>query len=174
MFVQKSDIFLQLSKNQKSSLMSYIRNLSKKHWQKSVDEILNIFIEEETYYLEVKNPHFEWVIPHFEDDRFIKELKNLIKQYKLRQEEKDRQKPYIEKQKQYLKEQNKKLRDAKISREKPTPKQLKYYKNLCIKYNIEPTDTTNLSKLDLKNILSEIIEKFDKDAKRILIEKIHR
>ena len=45
-----------------------------------------------------------------------------------------------------------------MSKEAPTKKQLYYYESLCKKYNIEKKDVTTLSKLDLKKMISEILD----------------
>ena len=73
-------------------------------------------------------------------------------------EQKERQKPYLEQQKQYMKEQKKKAQEIKMSKEAPTKKQLYYYEKLCKFHKITPKNTENMSKLDLKNLISEIIE----------------
>lgn len=158
MFIQKNNIFIDLTKNQKASLLSYIKNFVKKHEVKSIEEILELYIEEETYYFDVGNPHFEWIIDLFEKDSFIKELKYLIKQHKDILLQKEKQKPFLEKQKIFLKEERKKAQEYKMSKEKPTKKQLSYYKSLCEKYKIQKADFENLSKLDLKNLIAKIIE----------------
>lgn len=158
MFILKNAIFLELTKNQKSSLVAFLRNFTKKHINLSEEDALNLFIEEENYYNEVGNPHFEWIIPLFENDKFLKEIKDLIKQYKQQFKEKEKQKPYYEKQKAYMKEQRKKAQEFELSKEEPTEKQLKYYKLLCNRHNITPNPTENLSRLDLKNMISKIID----------------
>lgn len=158
MFILKNAIFLELTKNQKSSLVTFLRNFAKKHADLSEEELLNKFIEDETYYYEVGNPHFEWILPLFENDKFLKEIKDLIKQYKKQFEEKEKQKPYLEKQKAYLKEQRKKAQEFKLSKEPPTEKQLKYYKMLCKRHKVTTVPTADLSRLDLKNMISTIID----------------
>lgn len=168
MFIQKNNIFLKLSKNQKSSLVSFLRNFTKKNNDLSVEEICNLFIEEEVYYFEVGNPHFEWIIPAFEDETFLKEIKFLIKSYKEQLKQKELQKPYLEKQKAYMKEQRKKLQELKLSKELPTEKQLKYYDRLCKKYNLEKIETENLSKLDLKNMIARIVEDSEQEVFKCL------
>ena len=158
MFIQKNNIFIDLTKNQKASLLSYIKNFVKKHEEKSVDEILKLYVEEETYYSDVGNPHFEWILDLFEKDSFLKELKYLIKQHKDILHQKEKQKPFLEKQKKFLKEERQKAQAFKMSKEKPTKKQLSYYKSLCEKYKLAKAETENLSKLDLKNLIAKIIE----------------
>ena len=133
MFVQKNNIFLELSKNQKASLVSYLKHFTKKNDHLSGSDILGLFIEDESYYFEVGNPHFEWIIERFEDEKFLKEIKFLIDQYKSQLRQRELQKPFLEKQKAYAKEQRKKAQDVKLSKEPPTEKQLKYYDSLCRK-----------------------------------------
>lgn len=158
MFISKNAIFLELTKNQKSSLVAFLRNFTKKYIDLTDEDILAKFIEDESYYNEVGNPHFEWILPLFETDKFLKEVRDLIKQYKKQFKEKEKQKPYIEKQKVYLKEQRRKAQDFKLSKEKPTEKQLKYYEMLCKRHSVKAASTQDLSRLDLKNMISTIID----------------
>ncbi len=168
MFVQKNNLFIELSKNQKASLISFIKNFTKKNPDLSEDEILDLFIEDEQYYLKVGNPHFEWIFEYVEQESFLKELKYLIKQYKSQILHKELQKPFLEKQKAYMKEQRKKFQELKLSKEPPTPKQLKYYERLCKKYGIEKLDTKELSKLDLKNMIAKIVEEKESEVYKCL------
>lgn len=162
MFYFKNTVFFALTKNQKSSLLTFLRNFVKKNSSFSKDEIVNLFIEEEIYYNEVKNPHFEWIIPLLDDDNFIKEINLVVGAYLKQIEEKNRQKPYLEKQKQYLKEQRKKAQDFKLSKEPATEKQLKYYKMLCERYNLPLKLGKESSRLDLKNKIGKILEEYSK------------
>lgn len=167
MYYLKNTLFLELTKNQKASLFSFIKSFTKKHSDKATDEILELFIEDEQYYYAQNNPHFEWIIAEFKKDSFIKELKLLIAENKKQLQIKEANKPYIEKQKAYAKQQRQKAAEYKMSKEKPTKKQLYYYEKLCKKYNLIQQDTQNASRLDLKNRISKILEdeqtKFDKE-----------
>lgn len=167
MYYLKNTLFLELTKNQKASLFSFIKSFTKKHSDKATDEILELFIEDEQYYYAQNNPHFEWIIAEFEKDSFIKELKLLIAENKKQLQIKEANKPYMEKQKAYVKQQRKKAAEYKMSKEKPTKKQLYYYEKLCKKYNLIQQDTQDASRLDLKNRISKILEdeqtKFDKE-----------
>ena len=167
MYYLKNTLFLELTKNQKASLFSFVKSFTKKHSDKATDEILELFIEDEQYYYAQNNPHFEWIIAEFEKDSFIKELKILIAENKKQLQIKEANKPYLEKQKVYVKQQRKKAAEYKMSKEKPTKKQLYYYEKLCKKYNLIQLDTQNASRLDLKNRISKILEdeqtKFDKE-----------
>lgn len=158
MYYLKNTLFLDLTKNQKASLFSFLKSFVKKHNNKTTDEILSLFIEDEQYYFEQNNPHFEWIIAEFEKDKFLKELKTFINENKKQLEIKEAQRPFLEKQKAYAKEQRKKASEFKMSKEPPTKKQLYYYDKLCEKYKLEKVDTNNLSRLDLKNLIGKIIE----------------
>ena len=149
---------MELTKNQKASLFSFLKSFVKKHSEKSCDEILELFIEDEEYYYTQNNPHFEWIIKEFQKDCFLKELKLLINENKKQLAQKEAQKPFIEKQKSLAKEQRKKASEFRMSKEKPTKKQIYYYEKLFKKYNLEKQNTENLSRLDLKNRISEILE----------------
>ena len=65
MYYLKNTLFLELTKNQKASLFSFIKSFTKKHSDKATDEILELFIEDEQYYYAQNNPHFEWIIAEF-------------------------------------------------------------------------------------------------------------
>ncbi len=171
MYYLKNTLFLELTKNQKSSLFCFIKSFVKKHCDKSCDEILQLYIEDEQYYYAQNNPHFEWIIKEFEKDNFIKELKILINENKKQLEIKEKQKPFLEMQKKIAKEQRKKTSEFKMSKQPPTKKQLYYYEKLCKKYNLDMDDTSSLSKLDLKNKISEIIDNEQETAKKIRFDK---
>lgn len=160
MYYLKNTLFLDLTKNQKASLFSFMKSFVKKHSLGSLqaDEILERFIEDEEYYFKQDNPHFEWIIEEFEKEKFLKELKTLIKENLKQLEIKEAQKPFLEKQKAFAKEQRKKVAEYKLSKEPPSKKQLYYYNKLCEKYKIEKIETDGLSKLDLKNLIGKIID----------------
>ena len=170
MYYLKNILFLYLTKNQKASLFSYIKSFAKKYKDLSTDEILDAFIEEEKYYFNVNNPHFEWISEYLEQEKFLKELKTLINENKKQLELKEKQKPFLEKQKLLAKEQRKKAAEYKMSKEKTKKKQIYYYNKLCDQYKITKEDLTNKSKLDLKNIIGKILDEqassekgFDRD-----------
>jgi len=166
MYYLKNTLFLALTKNQKASLFSFLKNFVKKHNNKSCDEILELFIEDEEYYYAQQNPHFEWIIQEFERESFLKELKILVNEYKKQLAIKEAQRPFLEKQKALAKEQRKKANEFKMSKEKPTKKQIYYYEQLCKKYKLEKQDTNNVSRLDMKNLISEILEN-EKQTKQV-------
>ena len=63
----------------------------------------------------------------------------------------------IEAQKEFEKKKRKFLQEVKMSKEKPTKKQLYYYDKLCKKYNLVKKDTDELSKLDLRDEIERIL-----------------
>lgn len=158
MYYLKNSLFLDLTKNQKASLFSFLKSFVKKHAEKSNEEILELFMEDEQYYFEMSNPHFEWIIERFEEDKFLKEISVLIKENKNQIKLKEAQKPFLDKQKELAKVQRKKAAEFNMSKEKPTQKQLYYYDKLCKQYKIEKEDISSLSKLDLKNMIGKIID----------------
>lgn len=166
MYYLKNTLFLDLTKNQKASLFGFLKSFVKKHSDKNTAEILDLFIEDEQYYYEVENPHFKWIIPLFESEKFLKELVLLINENKKQIQQKELQKPFIEKQKQLAKEQRKKATEFKMAKESPTKKQLYYYEKLCKQYRIEQKDTAQMSRLDLKNIIGEILDEHSKPAEK--------
>lgn len=161
MYYLKNTLFQDLTKNQKSALFGFVKSFVKKHSEKNSQEILALFIEDEQYYYEQKNPHFEWIIPEFEKEQFLKEIIQLIDENKKQLAIKEAQKPFIEKQKALAKEQRKKAAEFKLSKQPPTKKQLYYYDMLCKKYNINQESVENLSRLDLKNMIGKIIDEHD-------------
>ena len=66
-------------------------------------------------------------------------------------------------QKQIMKEQRKKASELKMSKEKPTKKQIYYYDKLCKQYNIKQEEISEKSRLDLKNIIGKIL--YDAESK---------
>lgn len=155
----KKDIFTTLSKVQKSSIISYLKKFIVK--KKSFDEtfLYEEFLEEQHYYIKIGQPYFGFIKNFIDEDDFLKDLKFCIKELCFKQKQKEWQKPFIEKQKQLVKEQRKKAQEFKMSKDVPTKKQLSYYKSLCKKQNLEPVQLEILSKLDLKNMISELLSK---------------
>jgi len=163
----KSKIFLDLSKTQKSALCNYLRALVKKSPNICVSEIFENFIADEEYYFKMNNPHFEFIKEYLYDENFKKEALLFINECKKYYEYKEAQQPLIEAQKQFEKEKRNFLKQVKMSKEPPTKKQLYYYDCLCKKYNIDKKNTSDLSKLDLKNMISEILDEYSRNSEHI-------
>ena len=160
MYEIKKQIYLDLTKNQKSSLLSYLRAYTKKYPNLTENEILNKFIEDEKYYLELKSSRFPFLIDFIDESCFIKDTEDYIKECKKYYEYKEAQRPLIEKQKEFEKQKRRFLQEVKMSKDKPTQKQVYYYGKLCKKYSIEQKDVEGLSKLDLKNEIERILNEY--------------
>lgn len=158
MFNLKNTIFLNFTPRQKSMLFSYLKSFVKKNQNLNTLDIIDKFIEDETYYNKINNPHFEFCIPYLSNDEFLRDLKTFIETIFLELKEKEKLKPIIEKQKLYQKEQRKRANDFKLSKLKPTKKQLFYYEKVAKAHGIKMNDITNASRLDLKNWIMDIIE----------------
>lgn len=157
MYEVKNKIFLELSKTQKSAVCNYLRALSKKVPDLSIEEIFAKFLDDEKYYLEINSPHFEFLKDLLDDEKFVSEAKLYIKECKKYYDYKKSQEPLKRAQKEFDKKKRQFLQSVKMSKEMPTQKQLYYYDTLCKRYKIEKKENENLSKLDLKNMIEEIL-----------------
>ena len=167
MYYIKNQIFLSLSKTQKSALCNFLRALVKKSPSLSENEIIKKFIEDEEYYFKIDNPHFEFLENMLFEDDFQKDTLLYIKECKKYYDYKEKQRPLVEKQKEFEKQKRKFLQDVKMQHEEPTKKQLYYYDKLCKKYNIIKKDTTDLTKYDLKTLISEILNEYSRNSEHI-------
>ena len=160
MYQIKSRIYLDFDKTQKSGICNYLRALVKQNLDKTCSEILDKFIEDEKYYLELKSSRFPFLIDFIDESCFIKDTEDYIKECKKYYEYKEAQRPLIEKQKEFEKQKRRFLQEVKMSKDKPTQKQVYYYGKLCKKYSIEQKDVEGLSKLDLKNEIERILNEY--------------
>ena len=157
MYEVKRRIFLELTKTQKSALCNFLRALVKSHLNSTIAELLQKFVEDEKYYFEINSPHFEFLQDLIDSDKFIKDVNLFIKECKKFYEYKKSQEPLKQAQKEFDKKKRKFFQELKMSKELPTKKQISYYKSLCKRYNIDNKDANELSKLDLKNLISELV-----------------
>ena len=155
MYEIKKQIYLDLTKNQKSALCNYLRALVKKSMDWSVDEIWESFIADEKYYLELNCSRFEFLAEIIDDAAFKSDTIKYLKECKKYYEYKEKQRPIIEANKEYEKQKRKFLQEVKMSKEAPTKKQLYYYEKLCKKYNIEQIELK--SKLEARDVIDKII-----------------
>lgn len=158
MFNYKNTVFISLTQRQKSALLSCLKSFTKKNHTLSSYDILYKFIEDEQYYFKINNPRFEFVLEYLNDEEFLKDMRICIEKNLEEIAFKEKQKPYIEKQKALIKEQRKRANDYKMSKLKPTKKQLFYYKKVASAHNVKMNDVEGASRLDLKNWIMEIIE----------------
>lgn len=155
MYEIKKQIYLDLSKTQKSALCNFLRALVKKSPELSVDDILNKFIEDEKYYLEINSSRFEFLADIIDDNQFLADTERYLKECQKYYDYKKSQEPIIQAQKEFEKKKRKFLQEVKMSKTEPTKKQLYYYERLCKKYNIEKRELT--SKLDARDEIDKIL-----------------
>lgn len=161
MYELKKRIYLSLTKNQKSALCNFLRALVKKSPILSVDEILNKFIEDEKYYMEINASRFEFLENLLYDNTFLSETEMYLKECRKYYDYKKSQEPIIEANKAFEKKKREFLKEVKMGKEPPTKKQLYYYDKLCKKYNIEKIELT--SKLSARNEIDKIIKEHEQE-----------
>ena len=156
MYEIKKQIYLDFSKAQKSALCNFLRALVKKSPELSVDEIMQKFIEDEKYYLEINNSRFEFLENLLDDEQFLKDTEKYLKECRKYYDYKKSQEPLIQAQKEFEKKKREFLRQVKMSKESPTKKQLYYYEKLCKKYNLEKKELS--SKLEARDEIDKILK----------------
>ena len=159
MYQIKNQIYQDMTKTQKSALCNFLRALVKKSPQMSVDDIYDKFVEDERYYLEINNPHFEFLEDYLDSDKFMEESILYLKECRKYYDYKKKQEPIIKAQKEYEKKKREFLKEVKMSKEAPTKKQLYYYDRLCKKYNIEKKELT--SELEARDEIDKILNEHD-------------
>ena len=130
----------------------------KQNLDKSVDDIFEKFIEDEEYYIELSVSKFEFLADVIYEKWFEDDTKLYLKECKKYYEYKKAQAPIIAANKEFEKKKRKFLQEVKMSKDKPTKKQLYYYEKLCKRYNIDGIDVATASRLDLKNEIARIID----------------
>lgn len=167
MYQIKNKIYPAFDKTQKSGVCNYIRSLVKQNQNLSVEKILDKFLEDERYYLELNASRFPFLAEFIDDESFLKDTRDYIYECKKYYNYKEKQRPIIEAQKEFEKKKRKFLQEVKMSKEKPTKKQLYYYDRLCKKYSIEKKDVEELSKLDLRDEIERILNEHSDDYKEL-------
>ena len=155
MYEIKKQIYIDLSKTQKSALCNFLRALVKKTPELSVEEILEKFVEDEKYYLEINSSRFQFLSEIIDDDKFLNDTEKYLKECRKYYYYKKSQEPIIQAQKEFEKKKRKFLQEVKMSKDEPTKKQLYYYDKLCKKYNIEKKELT--SKLEARDEIDKIL-----------------
>ena len=170
MYQIKNRIYLDFDKTQKSAICNYLRALTKQ-WVNndscSVKAILNKFIEDEKYYLEINASRFPFLGDVIDNNQFLKDTEDYIKECIKYYEYKEKQRPIIEAQKEFEKKKRKFLQEVKMSKEAPTKKQLYYYDRLCKKYSLEKKNVEELSRLDLRDEIERILNEHSEDYKNV-------
>ena len=162
MYEVKARIYQDFSKTQKSALCNFLRALVKKTPDLSVEDILDKFIDDERYYFEINNPHFEFLENYLDNNSFLDETLLYLRECRKYYDYKKKQEPIIQAQKEFEKKKRAFLKEVKMSKEAPTKKQLYYYDRLCKKYNIEKKELT--SKLEARDEIDRIINEHSADC----------
>lgn len=155
MYEIKKQIYIDLTKTQKSALCNFLRALVKKSPDLSVDEIMQKFIDDEKYYLEINNSRFEFLKDLLGVEQFLSDTEKYLKECRKYYDYKKSQEPIIQVQKEFEKKKRAFMKEVKMSKEPPTKKQLYYYDRLCKKYNIEKKELS--SKLEARDEIDKII-----------------
>ena len=163
MYQIKNRIYLDFDKTQKSGICNYIRALVKQNLTLSAGDILDKFIEDEKYYLELNASRFPFLADYIDTDSFLSDTEAYIKECKKYYEYKEKQRPIIEANKEFEKKKRKFLQEVKMSKETPTKKQFYYYDRLCKRYSIDKKDVEELSRLDLRNEIDRILNEYSSD-----------
>ena len=161
MYEIKKQIYLDLSKNQKSALCNYLRAFVKKSPGLSTEGVWEKFYEDEKYSLELNCSRFEFLSELLDDENFQKDTLKYINECKKYYDYKEKQRPIIEANKEFEKKKRKFLQEVKMSKELPTKKQLYYYDKLCKKYGLEKLELS--SKLEARNEIDKIIKEHAAD-----------
>lgn len=167
MYQIKNRIYPAFDKTQKSGICNFLRALVKQNLDLSCSEILEKFLEDQKYYLELNASRFLFLENVIDDSDFLKDTEDYIKECIKYYEYKEKQRPIIEANKEFERKKRKFLQEVKMSREEPTKKQLYYYDRLCKKYSIEKKDVKELSKLDLRNEIERILDEHSNDYKNV-------
>lgn len=169
MYSTKQRIYIYLDKTQKSMLCTFLRSFVRINEELEIkeDKLLQKFKEEQIYYLNIGASRFPFLKDYIDNPTFLNETKDYIKACIKYYEYKKSQAPLIAKQKEYEKKKRKFLQEIKMSKEKPTKKQLYYYERLCKKYNIDKKDTKTMSKLSMRDELDRIIYEHSRDCTNI-------
>ncbi len=154
----KATLFLYLTSRQKTQLLGTLKSYFKKFKETPIEDIAYKFIEDEQYYFNIQQPHFEFVIEYLENEKFLKDIKKYLNFCAFEEKQKETMEPYLQKQKEFAREQRKKAQEYKMSKLKPTKKQLLYYEKLTSAHGIEKKDTKDASRLDLKNWIMDILK----------------
>lgn len=167
MYEVKKRVYPSLSKNQKSALCNYLRAFVKKMPELDTSDIWQKFYDDEKYYLDMNSSRFEFLCDIIDEEDFYNDTILFIRECKKYFDYKKSQEPVIQAQKAFEKQKREFLKELKMKSEKPTKKQLYYYDVLCKKYGLVKENTDELSRFDLKERISKIIDEHTTDYKNI-------
>ena len=167
MYQIKNRIYPDFDKTQKSGVCNYLRALVKQNLGLTCSEILDKFLDDEKYYLKQHASRFPFLENIIDERDFLRDTEDYIKECIKYYEYKEKQRPIIEANKEFEKKKRKFLQEVKMSKEKPTKKQLYYYDRLCRKYSLEKKNVEELSKLDLRDEIERILNEHSDDYKNV-------
>lgn len=167
MYQIKNRIYPDFDKTQKSGVCNYLRALVKQNLGLTYSDILDKFLEDEKYYLAQHASRFPFLENVIDDRDFLRDTEEYIKECIKYYEYKERQRPIIEANREFERKKRKFLQEVKMSKEKPTKKQLYYYDRLCKKYSIEKKNVEELSKLDIRDEIERILNEHSDDYKNL-------
>lgn len=167
MYQIKNRIYPDFDKTQKSGVCNYLRALVKQNLGLTYSNILDKFLEDEKYYLAQHASRFPFLENVIDDRDFLRDTEEYIKECIKYYEYKERQRPIIEANREFERKKRKFLQEVKMSKEKPTKKQLYYYDRLCKKYSIEKKNVEELSKLDIRDEIERILNEHSDDYKNL-------
>ena len=101
MYEIKKQIYLALSKNQKSALCNYLRALVKKSPDLTVDEIWESFEADERYYIKLNCSRFEFLAEVIDNEEFKSDTIKYLKECKKYYDYKEKQRPIVEANKEF-------------------------------------------------------------------------
>lgn len=156
MYNVKKIIFTDLSKNQKSDFLSFVKLYVKNFQDCDVDSIYYNLLEELEYFKEIGQGKFDFI--DINDERVLADVKKYIKACKKHFDYKASMRPVYEEQKRIQKEIRHKIQEEKQKKEAPTKKQISYYKSLCKKKGVDLKNIAELSKYDIKIEISALVE----------------
>lgn len=162
MYEVKKQIYLDFTKNQKAALCNFLRALVKKSPEQTPEEILENFLADERYYLEINASRFEFLAEILDSEQFLKDTRLFLNECRKYYDYKKKQEPIIQANKEFEKKKRKFLQEVKMGKEAPTKKQLYYYEKLCKKYGLEKKELS--SKLEARDEIDKILTEYSQPS----------
>lgn len=113
MYQIKNRIYPAFDKTQKSGICNFLRALVKQNLDLSCSEILEKFLEDQKYYLELNASRFPFLENVIDDSDFLKDTEDYIKECIKYYEYKEKQRPIIEANKEFERKKRKFCRKLK-------------------------------------------------------------
>lgn len=168
MYQVKNSIFLDLTKNQKSDFLSFVKIYTKNYFTCDEQSIFYNLIDEIEYFHKQNLGRFDYI--DINSEKHLEDIKKYIHACKVYYEYKASQHKLYEEQKRVQKEIKSKIVEAKQKKEPATKKQVSYYQNLCRRYSLNPKDINSLSKYDIKMEISRILQEAEKNRHELVGE----